>query len=270
VATGYGHTVGLRADGTLIAVGNNEIGQCNVGDWTGIEQIALGWSHTVGLRSDGTPVAVGYNDYGQRNLDGWTDIKGVTAVEYRHTIAAGYGHTVGVKGDGAVVAAGYNDDGQCNTDGWTDVVGVAAGSYHTVGVRSDGTVVAAGLEVELAKWSLGNVTCYLSISSTVGGDVTRPGEGAFVYHPGRRLNLIAGAETGYRFVNWTGDVDTIANVNAAQTSVVMNDSYSITANFEERPPVSWPLIGGIAGAVVIAGLVIFFVRRGKAASTRKT
>ena len=84
------------------------------------------------------------------------------------------------------------------------------------------------------------------------------------------MNLVATPDPGYRFVNWTGDVDTIANVNAAQTSIIMNDSYSITANFEERQPVNWPLIGGIAGAVVIAGLVIFFVRRGKAASTRKT
>lgn len=37
--------------------------------------------------------------------------------------------------------------------------------------------------------------------------------------------------TGYRFVNWTGDVATIANVNAASTAIIINGSYSITANF---------------------------------------
>jgi uncharacterized integral membrane protein len=41
----------------------------------------------------------------------------------------------------------------------------------------------------------------------------------------------------------------------------MNDNYSVTANFEEIPSINWPLIGGIIGAVVVVGLVIFFVRR---------
>ncbi|NLO86339.1 MAG: chromosome condensation regulator, partial [Clostridiales bacterium] len=29
-------TVGLRADGTVVAVGENDEGQCNVSDWTDI------------------------------------------------------------------------------------------------------------------------------------------------------------------------------------------------------------------------------------------
>jgi hypothetical protein len=41
----------------------------------------------------------------------------------------------------------------------------------------------------------------------------------------------------------------------------MNDNYSITANFEEKPPVNWALIGGIIAAVVAVGLAIFFMRR---------
>jgi LPXTG-motif cell wall-anchored protein len=40
----------------------------------------------------------------------------------------------------------------------------------------------------------------------------------------------------------------------------MDGDYSITANFEEKPPVNWALIGGITAAVV-AGLAIFFMRR---------
>ena len=30
------HTVGLRSDGTVVATGWNEYGQCNVSDWTDI------------------------------------------------------------------------------------------------------------------------------------------------------------------------------------------------------------------------------------------
>jgi len=51
--------VGLRSDGTVIAVGWNGYGQCNVGDWTDIVQVDAGYCHTVGLKSDGTVVAAG-------------------------------------------------------------------------------------------------------------------------------------------------------------------------------------------------------------------
>ncbi|MEH7753854.1 RCC1 domain-containing protein, partial [Bacillus toyonensis] len=36
IAAGCAHTVGLKSDGTVVAVGNNEFGQCDVGSWSGI------------------------------------------------------------------------------------------------------------------------------------------------------------------------------------------------------------------------------------------
>ncbi|MGB5924828.1 MAG: CFI-box-CTERM domain-containing protein [Dehalococcoidia bacterium] len=71
----------------------------------------------------------------------------------------------------------------------------------------------------------------LTISSTAGGSVTVPGVGTFTYDRGRGVNLVAEAEEGHQFVNWTGDVGTIADVNAATTTITMNGDYSITANF---------------------------------------
>lgn len=59
VAAGHAHAVGLRADGTVVATGDNRYHQCDVSDWTDIVQVAAGYDHTVGLRSDGTVVAVG-------------------------------------------------------------------------------------------------------------------------------------------------------------------------------------------------------------------
>ena len=41
--------------------GNNDYGQLNVGSWSSIVQVAAGDDHTVGLKSDGTVVAVGDN-----------------------------------------------------------------------------------------------------------------------------------------------------------------------------------------------------------------
>jgi hypothetical protein len=71
----------------------------------------------------------------------------------------------------------------------------------------------------------------LTASSTEGGQATTPGEATFTYGKGTVVSLVAEPEQGYRFVCWTGDVDTIANVNAAVTTVTMNGHYSILANF---------------------------------------
>jgi len=137
--------VGLKSDGTVVAVGDNAYGQCDVGGWTDIVRVAAGLYHTVGVESDGTLVAVGDNTYGQCDVGGWRGIS---------QVAAGTYHSVGVKSDGTVVAAGDNAAGQCNVGDWTGISQVAAGAYHTVGLGSNGTVVAVGLETELSKWNL--------------------------------------------------------------------------------------------------------------------
>jgi len=421
VTAGGAHTVGLESGGTVVATGRNNEEQCNVGGWTDIELVVAGYAHTVGLKDDGHVVATGNNDEGQCNVDGWTNIQ---------QVAAGRAHTVGLREDGTVVATGRNNEGQCKVNGWTNIVQVIAGGWHTVGLKDCGTVVATGNnddgQCDVGGWILetlsdeppgsyhltissaagGLVTapgegtfaycesevvnlvaeaeadaCYefvewtgdvgtiadvyaastditmdgdyfitanfvllsydLTTDSTAGGSVTTPGEGTFPYDCGTVVDLVAEAEEGYqfvnwtsdiatiadvedatttitmndnysvtanfeqttpqfdltisstaggtvtapgegtftydqgtvvnlrvavevssrRFVNWTGDVDTIADVTAASTNITMNGDYAITANFEEKPSINWPLIGGIIGAVVVVGLVIFFVRR---------
>jgi len=71
----------------------------------------------------------------------------------------------------------------------------------------------------------------LTISSTSGGSVTTPGEGTFEYDAGTVVSLVATPATGYGFVNWSGDVGTIANVNDAETTITMEGDYEITARF---------------------------------------
>jgi uncharacterized repeat protein (TIGR02543 family) len=77
-------------------------------------------------------------------------------------------------------------------------------------------------------------SCNLTIDSTAGGSVTDPGEDTYTYEKGTVVNLVAAADTGYQFVEWTGDVGTIDDVNADTTTITMEDDYSITANFEEE------------------------------------
>ena len=76
--------------------------------------------------------------------------------------------------------------------------------------------------------------CALTILSTAGGAVVTPGEGTFTYTEGRVVSLSAEPEEGYQFVSWTGDVGTIADVNAAITTITATGSYSIQANFLEE------------------------------------
>ena len=148
ISAGNAHTVGLKADGTVIAAGNNGCGQCGVSGWTDIVAISAGNAHTVGLKADGTVVAVG-NDYkGCCDVFDWNDIV---------AISAGDTYTVGLKADGTVVAVGWNRCGQCDVSDWTNIVAISAGSTHSVGLKADGTLIAVGSndfgECDVSGWS---------------------------------------------------------------------------------------------------------------------
>jgi len=49
------------------------------------------------------------------------------------------------------------------------------------------------------------------------------------------VELIAITDTFYNFVQWSGDVGTITDVDSAVTNITMNDDYSITADFSFGP-----------------------------------
>jgi peptide/nickel transport system substrate-binding protein len=117
------------------------------------------------------------------------------------------------------------------------------------GAKVKNRIVSISLAVMLAL-SVGLINCgsegvpettkyNLTISSSEGGSVTTPGQGAgsFTYGEGEVVDLVAVAEEGYHFDNWTGDVDTVANVSSASTTITVNDNYSITANFGSGPAI---------------------------------
>lgn len=65
------HIVGLKADGTVVATGDNDYGQCNVSGWKDIVAIAANGGNTIGIKKDGTIVTCGENNYGQCNVSDW-------------------------------------------------------------------------------------------------------------------------------------------------------------------------------------------------------
>jgi len=118
---------------------------------------------------------------------------------------------------------------------WGDASGPSGGVADPVtSVIANGTGAAISEHVHFDPW----LTAYLytlEISSTGGGSVVVPGEGAFTYEPGTAVELIAITDTFYNFARWTGDVGTITDVNSAVTNITMNDDYSITADFSFGP-----------------------------------
>lgn len=161
VSAGDGYTVGLKSDGTCIAVGDNSYGQCNVSDWKDIVFICaaqtrpgFGRPFTIGLKSNGTCVATGYNDAGQCNVSGWRDIV---------TVGAGYSYSVALKSDGTCIGIGTNTNGwnAYDVSSWTNVIRlISDGGLSTVGLKADGSHYHCG-------WTLGDEGKFATDKNTV-------------------------------------------------------------------------------------------------------
>jgi hypothetical protein len=149
---------------------------------------------------------------------------GSTVLINSNSLAGNGDYGVYVKASTVTVDATYN--------WWGHASGPSGGEADPVTARiADGTGVAASKNVHFDPW----LTAYvytLTISSTGGGSVIIPGQGTFAYDHETVVDLVAMTSTFYNFDKWTGDVDTIADVNAAATTITMNGDYSITAEFK--------------------------------------
>jgi len=182
-------------------------------------------------------------------------------IQYTLTISSTAGGSVTTPGEGTfsydegtVVNLVARADEGYRFVRWTGDVQTIAnvnGATTTITMRGDYEITAV--------FALPPIQYTLTTSSTAGGSVTAPGEGTFDYEEGTVVQLVAEPEDGYRFVNWTGDVETIADVNVATTTITLDGDYVIVANFKSR--VNRALIAGIAGGAVAIGLVTYFLIR---------
>ena len=132
LAVGFYHTVGLKSDGTVVAAGRNEEGQCNVSGWTGVKAIDCGAYHTAALLQDGTVVCTGRNDEGQCETGSWTTIVELVCTDY---------NTVGLTADGTIVSAGFQAFSELS--GWQHITAIGGGSYAVCGVSESGQVLSS-------------------------------------------------------------------------------------------------------------------------------
>jgi hypothetical protein len=242
-----GGLVGYNTDGTVsssYATGSVTGDDDDVGGLVGFNDGTVSNSYATGS-VDGSGGFVG--DVG--GLVGFNH--GTVSKCYSVGSVTGGPHVGGLVGlsDGAVIVSGWDIEtsGQATSSGGTgkttaqmkDFTTYLASGWDIIAVdhdydRNTGYIwnIVDDVTYAFLSWQPAVILYDLTIDSTVGGNVTTPGEGLFPdYDAGTVVDLVAEAEEGYRFVNWTGDVHTIADVNAAATNITMNGHYSITANF---------------------------------------
>jgi alpha-tubulin suppressor-like RCC1 family protein len=167
-AAGGGHSMFVKADGTLWAMGYNNYGQLGNGTTneantpinvaSNVVAVAAGCLYSLFVKTDGTLWGMGNNSRGQlgngtNNFD--PNPTPVSVASNVVAIAAGQWHSLFVTTDGTLWAMGENDGGQLgngstiNTDLPVKVAGnvvaVAAGFGHSLFVTADGTLWAMGL-----------------------------------------------------------------------------------------------------------------------------
>ena len=144
VAGGYQNSLALRADGTVVAWGDNSFGQTIVPvGLTNVVAVASLFSHSLALRADGS--VVGWGQVWNDRAFGYVPTTVPDGLTNVVAIAAGDSHSLALTADGTVVAWGSNGYGQTNVPaGLANVVAVAGGGEHSLALRADGTVVAWG------------------------------------------------------------------------------------------------------------------------------
>ena len=172
IAAGEFHSLFLKSDSSLWAMGNNDDGELGDGTYseadspekivaTNVTAIAAGQWHSLFLKNDGSLWAMGWGEFGQLG-DGSYNNNGVNTPEKIVTtnvtaIAAGWNHSLFIMNDGSLWAMGNNaygqlGDGHYNSTGInkpekvvaSGVTAIAAGEYHSLFLKSDGSLWAMG------------------------------------------------------------------------------------------------------------------------------
>ena len=189
-----------------------------------------------------------FGEAGSYWVQGWTEVStgdsvrksgrttGVTTAQVLHTNASvwvSYGEQEAYFVDQIVVEqtnwsfAAQGDSGSAvDKDG--EFVGLVFGGSETHAVisKAEHIIEGLGIAVEpLEGWYS------LTLDSTDGGSVTDPGEGMYMYEDGDLVDLSAEADQYYRFMQWTGDVDTVGDIYDASTNITVEGSYALTADF---------------------------------------
>lgn len=134
LAVGQWHILSLRDDGTVLASGNNDYGQCEVSDWTDIVAVYAGELASAGLTADGSVYFAGTESL-KEGVSSWRDIT---------QLAVSSSYVLGLKQDGTVISAGNNRNGCCEVGDWKNIESIWICAGVSFGICTDGTLKVAG------------------------------------------------------------------------------------------------------------------------------
>ncbi len=175
-----GHALGLKADGTVYASGNNTDGQCDVQDWKDIVMVAAGASRSYGLNKEGTIVSTARYDTRKSGVwKKWTHIVWIDVMDDTLYAVDQDGNAYGTDMDlscfhdaariyrttdeinvllknGTVMCMNITDEHQkiwqWSKDTWTDVRELDSISSSIVVLKADGTVGTIAAVSDFTGW----------------------------------------------------------------------------------------------------------------------
>lgn len=112
ISSGMRHVLGLRMDGSVVAVGDNTFGQCNVSSWKDITAVKASYYTSLGIRADGTVIAIGRDINGQCEVEGFHNIIDTILLEdFRNGLNSHDVTIIGLRKDGTIALFGdkYGD-----------------------------------------------------------------------------------------------------------------------------------------------------------------
>jgi len=110
-----------------------------------------------------------------------------------------------------------------------DLHAEAEGGYRFVRWQVNGADAGEEADLQLVMDEDKDVkaVCACQLTLTVVG-----GTGSGTYDEGSEVPIAADIPDGYAFVEWTGDVDTVADIHDAETTIAVNGNWTVTAVIE--------------------------------------
>ncbi|MBM4462655.1 MAG: hypothetical protein FJ012_04860 [Chloroflexi bacterium] len=122
---------------------------------------------------------------------------------------------------------------------WTgDIFTVEDSEAASTTILMDGDYAITAVFAELETFTL-----TLDVDPEDAGTTTPAVGQEYPYLEGTVVTVTATPKTGWQFVEWLGDIDTMANPDAATTTITMLGEYFIIASFEEYVGPTYPGVG---------------------------
>jgi alpha-tubulin suppressor-like RCC1 family protein len=131
------HGVALKKNGSLVAWGRNDEGQCEVPDGNDFIAITAGAWHNLALKSDGSVIAWGWNEQGECN---------VPPGKYKAIEAGGF-YSLALKQDGSLIGWGADQRRELGFEvplpQGSDFVAIDCGTFYKLIVaKSSGEIIS--------------------------------------------------------------------------------------------------------------------------------